>query len=53
MELRSGPFCLEADVEKTRLFYESLVEEGFPRPILQMEIGAELPWVLSEPNPYR
>ncbi len=30
----------------------SLVEDGFPEPVLQMEIEAELPWVLEEPNDY-
>ncbi len=30
----------------------SLVEEGFPKPFLQMEIDANIPWVLEEPNDY-
>ncbi len=30
----------------------SLVEEGFPEPVLQMDIEAYLPWVLEEPNDY-
>ncbi len=27
----------------------SLVEDGFPEPVLQMEIEANIPWVLEEP----
>lgn len=30
----------------------ALVEDGFPEPVLQMELEAYLPWVLEEPNPY-
>ncbi len=30
----------------------SLVEDGFPEPVLQMEIEANIPWVLDEPNDY-
>ena len=30
----------------------SLVEAGFPAPILQMEIEANIPWVLQETNIY-
>lgn len=30
----------------------SLVEEDFPRPILQMEISFHCPWVLEKENPY-
>ena len=30
----------------------ALVEKGFPRPVLQMEIEAAIPWVLEEENPY-
>lgn len=30
----------------------ALVEDGFPEPVLQMEIEANIPWVLEEPNPY-
>lgn len=28
----------------------SLVEDGFPEPVLQMEIEASIPWVLEESN---
>lgn len=40
----------------TRDFYVSfqkecaLVEEGFPAPVLQLEIAANIPWVLEEEN---
>lgn len=27
-----------------------LVEDGFPEPVLQLEIEANIPWVLDEPN---
>lgn len=30
----------------------SLVEPGFPTPVLQMEIEANIPWVLEEENTY-
>ncbi len=30
----------------------SLVEDGFPEPVLQMDIEANIPWVLEEPNPW-
>lgn len=30
----------------------SLVEDGFPKPVLQMEIEANIPWVLDEPNSF-
>ena len=30
----------------------SLVEKEFPRPVLQIEIEAAIPWVLEEENPY-
>lgn len=30
----------------------SLVEDGFPEPVLQMDVEANLPWVLEEPNEY-
>jgi len=28
----------------------SLLEKGFPTPVIQMEIEANIPWVLDEPN---
>lgn len=30
----------------------SLVEDGFPTPVLQMEIEANIPWILPETNGY-
>ncbi len=30
----------------------ALVEDGFPMPVLQLEIEAVIPWVLEEPNIY-
>ena len=30
----------------------ALVEEDFPRPVIQMELQCSIPWVLDEPNPY-
>lgn len=30
----------------------ALLEEGFPAPVLQMEIDASLPWMLEEENDY-
>lgn len=29
-----------------------ILDENFPTPVIQMEIGFTLPWVLDEPNPY-
>lgn len=29
-----------------------LVEEGFPAPVIQLEIMGDIPWTLDEPNPY-
>jgi hypothetical protein len=30
----------------------ALVEPNVPRPVIQMEIQCNIPWVLEEPNPY-
>ena len=30
----------------------ALIEEGFPTPIIQLELQTHVPWVLDEPNPY-
>lgn len=30
----------------------SLLEDGFPTPVIQLEIFGPLPWVLNEENPY-
>ena len=30
----------------------ALVDKDFPRPVIQMEIQCNIPWVLDEPNPY-
>lgn len=30
----------------------SLAEDDFPKPVLQMEIDANIPWVLEEPNDF-
>ena len=29
-----------------------LVEDGFPAPVIQLEIQGNIPWVLAESNPY-
>lgn len=31
----------------------ALVNQAFPRPVIQLNITFSLPWVLEEPNPYR
>ena len=38
-----------------RVFFQEdccLVEDGFPEPVLQLEIEANIPWVLAEPNDF-
>ena len=29
-----------------------LVDDDFPRPVIQLQIMGDIPWVLDEPNPY-
>lgn len=47
---KSKTYSVSKDLQVSFKEDRSLVEGGFPEPVLQMDIEANIPWVLEEPN---
>lgn len=49
------PSWMDLDDDRSVYFIKprwGVLDNNFPTPVIQMEIGFTLPWVLDEPNPY-
>ena len=47
-------YCIELDAESSVFFTNDvhLLDQNFPKPVVQMNVFFTLPWVLPRPNPY-
>lgn len=48
----SEPYILQKDFQISFQTECDLVGPGFPKPVLQVDIAANVPWVLKEENTY-